>query len=135
LTTVIDIEDEDVSYMFESSGALQQAMLVALDAVSRAVAKRKKEIKKGLLRLVTNIETNVAAPANQDEGSQASQPADAVRVPSVSPGTSVASPTNKRAVANGFRAGELDPKKLKMATVEVSQPSDLDPKKLEIVSA
>jgi hypothetical protein len=40
LTTVIDIEDEDVSLAFESSGALQEAMLAALDAVSRAVAKK-----------------------------------------------------------------------------------------------
>jgi len=57
LTTVIDFE-EDVTFLaFESSGALQQAMLAALDAVSRAVAKKKKEIKSGVLRLVTNIDT------------------------------------------------------------------------------
>jgi hypothetical protein len=129
-TTVIDTADQDVSLAFESHDALKDAMLAALDAVSRAVAKKKKEIMGGVLRLVTNGETKVA-----NEVSQASQPTAAVQVPSLSPGTSDDSPTKKRAAATGSPTGALDPKQLKMATVEVSQPSDLDLKELEIVSA
>jgi hypothetical protein len=63
-TTVIDFEEKDVSLPFASPGALQQAMIAALDAVSRAVAKKRAEIKSGVL-LRPKLQTKFLKPHSQ----------------------------------------------------------------------
>jgi hypothetical protein len=100
---------------FESSEALEQSMLAALDAVAKAVAKKKKAIKNGSLRFVLIIEakaTDSLAP-QPALGSLAPQPAAAAIEPNVSPGSAVGSPNKKRAVVTGKPDGQLDPKRLK----------------------
>jgi hypothetical protein len=113
-TTVIDTADQDVSLAFESPGALQDAMLAALDAVSRAVEKKKKkkEIMSGRLRLVTNAETSADSLASQETNPS--------RVPEVSPGSAG---STKRTVATGKAVGQRGPKRLQLeGSILVSRP-------------